>query len=177
MAMDLITTNTPSGAATSVFTSSIDSTYPLYIFVGTNIGPATDNVHLYFDGSTDGGSNYGVTATNNSTRSYGYEASGAGSAFQYASYHLNNASDSWNIAVSMGSDADQGSAFILNLFNPSDTTFVKHVICNSCDVGQADAHFKYMTNGYFNTTSAITAVRFKTSSGNFDGTIKMYGVK
>ena len=31
--------------------------------------------------------------------------------------------------------------------------------------------------GYFNTTSAINAVQFKMESGNFDGTIKMYGIK
>jgi len=31
--------------------------------------------------------------------------------------------------------------------------------------------------GYGNTTSAINAVRFQMSSGNFDGTIKLYGLK
>jgi hypothetical protein len=30
--------------------------------------------------------------------------------------------------------------------------------------------------GYGNTTSAINAVRFQMSSGNFDGTILMYGI-
>ena len=173
--MDLITTNTSSGASTSVFTSSIDSTYPLYIFVGTNIGPGTDNATLYFDASTDGGSSYGVTATNNSTRSYAYEATG--NAFGYASYHLNQSDSSWTLAVSMGNAADEGSAFLLYLFNPSDTTYVKHVICQSNDVHMGDAHFKYLTNGYFNTTSAINAIKFKPSTGVFDTTIKMYGVK
>jgi len=33
------------------------------------------------------------------------------------------------------------------------------------------------TGGYFNTTSALTKIQFKMSSGNFDGTIKMYGIK
>jgi hypothetical protein len=31
------------------------------------------------------------------------------------------------------------------------------------------------TAGYMNTTSAVNAVQFKMASGNFDGTIKMYG--
>ena len=32
--------------------------------------------------------------------------------------------------------------------------------------------------GYFNTTSAITGIQFKQSSGNIDsGTIKLYGIK
>jgi len=30
--------------------------------------------------------------------------------------------------------------------------------------------------GYGNTTSAINAVRFQMSSGNFDGTIALFGV-
>ena len=29
--------------------------------------------------------------------------------------------------------------------------------------------------GYFNTTSAINAIQFKPESGNFVGTIKLYG--
>ena len=33
-------------------------------------------------------------------------------------------------------------------------------------------------SGYFNTTSAIDALRFKFGSGNIDsGTIKLYGIK
>ena len=32
--------------------------------------------------------------------------------------------------------------------------------------------------GYFNTTADITAIQFKSSSGNIDaGTIKLYGIK
>ena len=30
--------------------------------------------------------------------------------------------------------------------------------------------------GYFNTTTAINAVQFTMSSGNFDGTIALYGI-
>jgi len=31
--------------------------------------------------------------------------------------------------------------------------------------------------GYFNTTSAITGIQFKNSSGSFDGTFNLYGIK
>jgi hypothetical protein len=31
--------------------------------------------------------------------------------------------------------------------------------------------------GYGNTTSAVNAIQFKMSSGNFDGTIYLYGIK
>ena len=36
---------------------------------------------------------------------------------------------------------------------------------------------KYFMAGYFNTTTALTRVRFKFSSGNIDsGQIKLYGI-
>ena len=44
MAMTLITTNTSSDAASSDFTTGIDSTYKLYIFKFYNVNPATDNI-------------------------------------------------------------------------------------------------------------------------------------
>jgi hypothetical protein len=31
--------------------------------------------------------------------------------------------------------------------------------------------------GYINDTTAVDDIRFKMSSGNFDGIIKMYGIK
>ena len=46
MAMTLITTNTASGAANSAFTSSIDSTYKLYIFKCIDINPATNSKNI-----------------------------------------------------------------------------------------------------------------------------------
>jgi hypothetical protein len=33
------------------------------------------------------------------------------------------------------------------------------------------------TAGYGNTTSAVNAIQFKMDSGNFDGTIYLYGIK
>ena len=48
MAMTLITTNTSSGAASSSFTSSIDSTYKLYIFKFIDVNPATDEQYFTF---------------------------------------------------------------------------------------------------------------------------------
>ena len=36
--------------------------------------------------------------------------------------------------------------------------------------------FDVYTAGYFNVTAAIDGIQFKFDSGDFDGTIKMYGV-
>ena len=77
----------------------------------------------------------------------------------------------------MGNDADQCGAGSLTLFNPSSTTYVKHFIGNTQNYHNGDYTMEHLTAGYFNTTSAINAIQFKMSSGNFDGIIKLYGVK
>ena len=64
----------------------------------------------------------------------------------------------------------------LHLFDPSNTTFVKHFICQAQNFTPS-AYFDNMhIAGYCNTTSAVNAVQFKMASGNIDGTIKLYGV-
>ena len=64
----------------------------------------------------------------------------------------------------------------LHLFDPSNTTFVKHFIGTSSQNSTYANHITF--GGYGNTTSAINAIDFKAISGTLDsGTIDMYGVK
>jgi hypothetical protein len=71
-----------------------------------------------------------------------------------------------------------GSGY-LHIFNPSSTTYQKNFFSRSANYnanGPPAAPSVY-TAGYFNTTSAIDAVRFQMNTGNIaSGTIKMYGV-
>ena len=60
--LNLISTQTASSSSTISFTSGIDSTYKEYIFKYINIHPSCAE-HFTFQGSTDGGSSYGVTLT------------------------------------------------------------------------------------------------------------------
>ena len=55
---------TASSSATLSFTSGIDDTYGVYVFTFKDIHPATDEAHFTFQGSTDGGSSYGVNLSN-----------------------------------------------------------------------------------------------------------------
>ena len=78
----------------------------------------------------------------------------------------------------IGSDNDQCSSGELWLFNPSSTTFVKHIMSNFNGVMNIDYSNQDIMAGYCNTTSAVTGVRFLFASGNIDaGTIKLYGIK
>jgi hypothetical protein len=80
------------------------------------------------------------------------------------------------IAVSLGSDADECSAGTLWLFNPSNTTYVKHFYSTMSGTVLTPGENNTFAAGYVNTTSAIDEISFKMSSGNMDAVIKMYGV-
>ena len=64
----------------------------------------------------------------------------------------------------------------LHLFNPSSTTYVKNFFGTTNNLQNADYTEEQFTAGYINVTAAVTNVQFSMSSGNFDGTIKMYGI-
>ena len=176
MAMTLITTNTESGDATSSFTSSIDSTYKLYIFKFIDINPATDQSDFQFNGSTDSGSNYNVTKTTTFFKSSHNEDDSATDLSYGTAHDLAQSTSFHELAFDVGNAADESCAGTLWLFNPSNTTYVKHFYSRFSNYQWANIHMDVFTAGYFNTTSAIDAVQFKMSSGNMDGTIKMYGV-
>ena len=82
-----------------------------------------------------------------------------------------------NIVDGVGSDADQNVSGHLHLFDPSNTTFVKHFISNANTCTDDNATKNVYDAGYANTTSAIDAIQFKMSSGNIDaGDICLYGI-
>ena len=170
-----ISRSTASSSASVSITSGIDSTYKEYIFVFNNIHPASGS-HFTFQADTGTNTNYNQTITSSffqaevsesgSNDALGYQASSdqaQGTSFQRLFSSVSTTSD------------DSGSGY-LHLFEPSNTTFVKHFMSISNNVASAYSQNSYMA-GYFNTTSAITRVQFKMSSGNIDsGTIDMYGV-
>jgi hypothetical protein len=173
--MKLISSQTASNSASISFTTGIDSTYKEYQFYFIDIHPRTDIVNFTFNLSTDGGSNYNVTKTTTDFYAYHTEADSTGFAY-LTSNDLAQSTAYVPFAGSLGSDADQNLAGTLQLFNPASTTYVKHFIGNLNYAWQGDGTEQELTAGYGNTTSAINAIDFKMSSGNFDGTILMYGI-
>jgi len=175
-ALTLLSTQTASSSASISFTSGIDSTYDSYVFKFIDINPATDNVQFQFNGSTDGGSNYNVTKTTTFFSPFHLE-NDTNSGLNYDTpQDLAQSTASQRISYNTGNDTDTSIGGTLQLFNPSSTTFVKHFISNNADKSYNDATGNRFIAGYFNTTSAVDAIKFEMSSGNFDGIIKMYGV-
>lgn len=179
-----ISRSTASSSASLSITSGIDSTYKEYIFMFNNIHPSTNGANFTFNMSADSGSNYNVTKTTTLFNAYHYE-NGSSSNLAYITNVDLAQSTAYQPLMSFGdlnNSNDGGLSGYLHLFDPSNTTFVKHFIARTILVGGADGANQYANNdhiaGYGNTTSAIDALDFKMSSGNIDaGTIDMYGVK
>ena len=177
MAMTLLTTNPDSTDVASVsFTSSIDSTYKLYVFKFYDCNPATNSAEFSFQVSTDGGSSYGVAITSTAFYTYHDEADSATALTYNNAQDLAQGTAFKDIALNIGNDADASVVGELFLFNPSNTTYVKHFHGMTQEYHESDMSFATHFGGYVNTTSAVNAVQFKMNTGNMDGVIKMYGV-
>jgi len=181
----LETTTISSSTSTVSFTSNIDSTYKEYIFKFIDIHPASEYGFFQFQADTGTNTNFNQTITSTaflSTHNEGdseaiinYQAGSdqaQGSGFQYLSDQLE-------------ADNDCCLCGTLHIFDPSNTTFVKHFIART-QFYQADPSSReYYVAGYFNTTSALTRFQFKIlgtsgGAGNSNtidsGIIKLYGV-
>ena len=165
--------------ANATFTSGIDSTYDEYLFIFNDIHPETTGKHLNFQVDTGSNTSYNQTITSTSFKAY-HQEDDTGDALTYnGSYDQAQGTAFQNISTDIINDADASCSGYLHLYNPASTTFVKHFL--SVCHGMTDGSPPYAENrwnaGYINTTTAITRVQFKMTSGEIQGgTIGMFGV-
>ena len=173
----LISTVALSSAAADIsFTSGIASTYKEYIFKIFDINIASDTEKFGFNGTTDG-TNFNVTKTSSFFRARLKENDSSALLAYYGDDDVAQGTGLQPLQSEMGSDNDQCLAGTLHLFDPSNTTFVKHFVAITNNNTAGDGTQQGFVGGYFNTTSAITGIKFQSNTGNIDaGTIKMYGV-
>ena len=177
-ALTLLSTQTASASASIEFTSGIDSTYDSYVFKFINIHPATNQKSFQFQTSIDSGSSYGVTTTTTYFQADHAENDSSTSLTYVTSFDLAQSTSFQTLSHPTGISNDSDGSFVgtLQLFSPSSTTYVKHFISNGNTMYPSWTVNSYVA-GYFNTTSAIDAVKFQMDSGNIDdGIIKLYGV-
>ena len=183
--MTFISKTTISSPVSSVqFTSGIDNTYKEYIFLLVNLHPNSNSEpDIKINFSSDGGSNYNVTKT--TTAFYAdHNESGSSSGLQYiGDVDLAQSTGGQFIGYNLEeSDADSSLSGIVHLFDPSNTSHVKHFMININMMHLEPQSNNYHIAGYCNTTSAINAVNFigeysEGSSGNIDsGEIILYGI-
>ena len=185
----LIKTLTASGSASLDFVDGtsdvvLDSTYDEYMFVFTDINPATDATDFSFqvNATDDAGGGYDTSLiTSTYFRAY-HEEDDDPAAMGYADNSDQAQSSAYQqLMYYMGNGSDESGAGILHLFNPSSTTYVKHFysrcqVTLSGGVSSATRSDDDFIAGYINDTTAIDEISFKMSSGNFDGVIQLYGI-
>ena len=177
--MTLLQTQTASSSATISFTSGIDSTYKKYIIKFTDVHLGSNDKRFTLQGSVNGGSSYGVTATTTTFRAT-HSENDSGSGLEYtASHDVAQSTSFFQISdiLASGNNADECIAGFFELYDPSNTTFVKHFIAQFNGNNPNESVHGFGA-GYFNTTSAINGIQFKADSGNIDaGTFKLYGIQ
>ncbi len=169
---------TASSSSSLSITSGIDSTYKEYIFFFNNMHPATDNVSFQFNGTDDTSSHsFDITKTTTAFQAYHSESDSEASLGYRGNDDVAQGTGYHTLMNQVSNDADANIAGYLHLFEPSNTTFVKHFLARISGNNEDNHAQDGLSAGYFNTTAAITGLDFKFSSGNIDsGTIDMYGV-
>ena len=175
----LLSSQTADDDASISFTSGITSTYGEYIFRFYNIHVETNDADLVFQANATDTADYNdIAMITTCIQSYQNESDNDPSLNYNASDDQAQGTAFQIVIYGLGDQNDENGAGELHLFNPSSTTYVKHFISKTSSLrGVADANPHLLHAGYFNTTTAIDDVQFKTDTGNFSGTIKMWGVK
>jgi len=175
-----IATQTASSSASLSFTSGIDSTYKEYIFYFSNIHMATDSDDFGWQANTASETGYNETVTSTAFTPYHQENGSSGQVAYNVGSDQAQGTGIIQLTQNQGNSADDNTGGVLHLFNPSDTTFVKHFI-SSCSYSHAtvtSAALNLYVGGYVNTTAAIDDIKFFTrSGGNIDsGQILLFGL-
>jgi hypothetical protein len=177
----LLSTQVASDSTVLTFNSGITSTYGEYIFKFYNINPETNDVNFTFQANATDSTSYNEYMTTVCWFTQHDEADSGEEAKAVLVYR--DAKDQAQtqlyqlLGTSMGADADQTLVGELHLFNPATTTYVKHFYARMNMTYASDYTAESYVAGYINNTTAIDDVQFKMSADNFDGTIKMWGVK
>ena len=163
---------------TMEFTTGIDNTYDKYMFVFVDLEISYNGSQIVFNGSTNGGSSYGITKTTSVFYTYHNEADNTTNLTYDTGQDVTNTA-SQPISYGQGGNwpADESLSGIMYLYNPAGA-FIKHFQIRTQYYHGTDQSWNFFVGGYFNTTSAINAIKFNSVQGAMvSGKIKLYGIR
>ena len=189
MISTLIKTLTADGDSTLSFVDGtsdvvLDNTYDAYMFVFTDIGPATDGVEFMYQANEAGAAGYNELLTSQFFEGNHDEADNDTN-IQYIGGHDQPQGTAFQaLGYSLGNGSDESLAGILHLFSPANATFVTHYSARTQVYRSDDYAGDQFCGGYFNKAAdisstggiAIDEIQFKMSSGDFAGVIQLYGI-
>ena len=157
----------------------LDNTYVAYVVRITNANPEHDQRDIQFNFTTDG-TNYNVTKTTTVFRPYHFESATGGTDYavqQRTAEDLAQSTDFQEWSDRTGNGSDESASGVLWLYNPSSTTYTKHFWAIANSLFHDNATTTNHIQGYCNTTSAVTGIRFKCSDdGGLTANFKLYGL-
>ena len=168
----LLTTATASSSAALNFTSDVDSSYSVYLFILNDIDLSADtifNCRFYIGGSLHTGSDYSVGGQQFDSADVAQPLDGDG----LATAHLHNR------GLNGEADATKNLSGHVWLFNPSNTSSFQLLTStlNHISTGGASMTRVYSGAALLATGTACTGISFYPTSGSIDsGTIRMYGM-
>ena len=174
----LLSSQTASNSASLTFTGLMTSTYGEYIFKFYNCNPVTDSQQFQFQVNATDGADFNDSAITSTYIRAAHNEAGNSTVFEYVTGSDEAQSTAFqDLTLGQGSDTDESCVGELHIFNPSSTTYVKHFIATMNEYHSSIYSMNNFISGYINDTTAIDDIQFKFASGNFDGKIKMWGVK
>ena len=166
---------------TADFTTKIDSTYSEYLFIWNSIHGETDDTHMDFQVNAAGQSGFNETITS-CVFACSHDEEDNYPELDFAGYAQQSQGTGFQRLCQAFDDNDACASGFLRIYDPSNTTFVKHFHSQGAHMkgpngaGRGNTQ-NWFTAGYFNITAAIDEVQFKMSSGEIQGgTIQMFGV-
>ena len=175
MILTLLSTSTASGDDSIDITSNITSTYDHYMFVCTDMNPATDTrgFRVQFNAASQTGFNETITSSVFAATHYTDDTI----RFAYTGGEDQDQGTSPQILMpAVGNGADESCAGILHLFRPASTTYIKHFYSRFHGHQASDYSVTSYVGGYINVTAAIDEISFDFDSGVMDGVIQMFGI-
>ncbi len=133
----------------------LDGTYPIYLFQFINIHPETNNVDFTFQVDTGTNTSYNQAMTTTVFRGLHDEANTAADANYDSGRDQAQGTAFQILAHEIGNGNDENMSGSLYLFNPANTTFVKHFMSTVNIYAASDMSENKYTAGYVNTTTAF----------------------
>ncbi len=174
-ALVFISTQTASSSATIDFTSGLDDTYDSYVVTFDSIKPASDDVELWLRIGTGGTPTY-------QTSGYGWQnvviIGGSAAPFSTSDAKIVLSGGSGTATLEVGNAAGEAISGVLQFSNPEASNFCNMIYDTSFNRALDSLTARVAGGGAWNTSGAITAVRFLFESGNIaSGRFTLYGRK
>ena len=172
----LILSQTASNSSSVDFTTGIDSTYKIYMFLFTDIRPVYNGARLRIQFNASGQTGFNENITSTFFDAENSEPAGDATLGYKPNNDQAGGTSPQDVTREIGGDDQECAAGMLYLYEPSSTVQVKNFWARINSHYHADYKMDNFAAGFVNVTSAITEVQFTVETGNFAGKITLYGI-